>query len=150
VTLLYSPPYYPAYNGACEAGVGSIKTRAHHLAARAGRAGEWTLDDVEGARLHSNETGRPFGAHGPRPRDRWNLRRPIAEADRDFFLEDVARNFDTERSRRGFAQGEPDRVELASIERAAISRTLEEHGLLTFKTRPVSPPIPSLISAIFS
>jgi transposase InsO family protein len=150
VTLLYSPPYYPAYNGACEAGVGSIKTRAHHLAARAGRAGCWTLNDVEGARLLSNETGRPFGASGPVPRDRWNLRRPIADAERDLFLEDVARNFDTERSRRGFAQDEPDRAELASIDRAAISRTLEEHGLLTFKTRPVSPPIPSLISAIFS
>jgi transposase InsO family protein len=150
VTLLYSPPHYPAYNGACEAGVGSIKARAHHLAARAGRAGRWTLDDVEGARLLSNEVGRPFGASCPAPRDGWNLRRPIGDAARDLFLEDVARNFDTERSRRGFTQSEPDPVELASIDRAAISRTLEEHGLLTFKTRPVSPPIPSLISAIIS
>ena len=34
---LPSPPRYPQYNGACEAGGGSIKTRAHHLSARAGR-----------------------------------------------------------------------------------------------------------------
>ncbi|MGH9390570.1 MAG: DDE-type integrase/transposase/recombinase, partial [Vicinamibacteria bacterium] len=150
-TLLYSPPHYPAYNGACEAGVGSIKTRAHHLAARVGRAGEWTLNDVEGARLLANEVGRPFGASGSVPRERWNLRRPIAEAERDFFREDAARNFETERSRRGFTlDREPDDVELASIERAAIARTLEEHGFLTYKTRRVSPPIHSLFSAIFS
>jgi transposase InsO family protein len=151
VTLLYSPPYYPAYNGACEAGVGSIKTRTHHLAARDGRAGEWTLDDVEGARLQANETGRPFGASGPVPQDRWNQRRAIEETERDLFREDVRRSLDAERSRRGFTtECRPDHVEAASIERAAIARALEENGLLEFRTRRVSPPISSLFSAIFS
>ena len=28
ITRLLSPPYLPAYNGACEAGHGSVKTRA--------------------------------------------------------------------------------------------------------------------------
>jgi transposase InsO family protein len=151
VTLLYSPTYYPAYNGACEAGVGAIKTRVHHLAARAGRPGEWTLDDVEGARLQANETGRPLGASGPVPEERWNARRPIGDLERDLFLEDVARNLDTEQSLRGFtSEREPDPVERASCDRAAIARTLGEHGLLEFRTRRVTPPISSLFSAIFS
>lgn len=151
VTLLYSPPYYPAYNGACEAGVGAIKTRVHFLSARAGRAGEWTLDDVEGARLMANETGRPFGANGPVPEVSWNERRPIDDVERDFFLEDVARSFDAETTELRHTLGrEPDPVERASCDRAAIARTLCEHKLLEFKTRRVSLPITSLFSAIFS
>jgi transposase InsO family protein len=49
VLVLYSPPYSPSYNGACEAGNGSIKCRATRIAAHAGRAGHWTADDVERA-----------------------------------------------------------------------------------------------------
>jgi hypothetical protein len=48
---LLSPPRLPSYNGACEAGIGSLKTRAHHESARNDRPGEWTCDDVEAARI---------------------------------------------------------------------------------------------------
>lgn len=39
VTNLRSPPEYPEYNGACEAGIGSMKSRTHHQAARRGTPG---------------------------------------------------------------------------------------------------------------
>jgi len=151
VTLLYSPPYYPAYNGSCEAGGGSIKTRAHHLAARQGRPGEWTLDDVEGARLQANETGRPHGASAPVPGERWKERPPISDLERGLFVEAVAKRLLVEQAERGFtAEHEPDKHELASCTRAAIARTLCEHGILEFRTRRVSLPISSFLSAVIS
>ncbi len=120
--------------------------------ARAGRAGEWTLDDVEGARLMANEVGRPFGAACPHPDERWTQRRRPTDDERDFFMEDVARNVYTQWSQAGFtlSESEPGPAERASFDRAGIARTLVEHGLLQFKTRRVSPPITALISAAFS
>src|SRR5262249_4034619 len=50
VSVLYSPPYTPRYNGAIEAGIGALKTRAHEEAARQGRPGAWTCADLEAAR----------------------------------------------------------------------------------------------------
>ncbi len=61
IVRLPSPPATPSYNGACEAGIGGLKVRAHHESARNGRPGEWTCDDVEVARLQANETARPWG-----------------------------------------------------------------------------------------
>ena len=74
VTALYSPPRWPRYNGACEAGIGGLKTRAHHLSAWAGRPGEWTCEDVERARCYGNEFGRPFGRSRPVPAGVWSGR----------------------------------------------------------------------------
>ncbi len=163
VIWLPSPPRYPEYNGACEAGGGSIKTRAHHLSTRAGRPGRWTLDDVEGARLLSNELGQPGGAGGPTPAERWNSRPPIQPCDRDRLNQAVLRELDAEVARRamrnppcpllsgsGKPRQQPDDVELASCWRAAMARTLVERGLLHFKTRRVSPPVSSFLTAIFS
>jgi transposase len=64
VNPLLSPAGLPEYNGAIEAGIGSLKTRAHYLSMRSGRPGEWTLDDIDGARSMGNETGRPWGLSG--------------------------------------------------------------------------------------
>jgi hypothetical protein len=150
VVLLYFPPALPSYNGACEAGGGSIKTRAHHLSAREGRAGEWTLEDVEGARLLANETGRPFGETGPVPVERWAKRTTIGQAERESFRARVEEALAAERALRGSPEREPDAKELASLRRAAIARALVESGILHFKTRRVSPPISSFLGAIFS
>jgi transposase InsO family protein len=54
VALLRSPAYTPTYNGACEAGNGTIKHLAHQLACRHDRPEHWTCDDLEGARLLAN------------------------------------------------------------------------------------------------
>ena len=47
IAPLLSPPRTPRYNGSCEAGIGAGKTRTAYLAARQGRAGLWTSDDLE-------------------------------------------------------------------------------------------------------
>jgi hypothetical protein len=57
--FLLSPLGMPSYNGSCEAGTGSLKTRVHHLAARHGRPGEWSCDDVEAAGVQPKHTPRP-------------------------------------------------------------------------------------------
>jgi hypothetical protein len=53
-TLLYSPPRCPRYNGAIEASIASITTRAHHAAVLADRPGCWSCADVEAARRTAN------------------------------------------------------------------------------------------------
>ena len=65
VRPLFSPPYTPEYNGSIEAGNGALKTRTHEEAARQGRAGHWTADDIEAARRMANELNYPHGPLGP-------------------------------------------------------------------------------------
>src|SRR5262249_30272710 len=88
---LRSPPDLPEYNGACEAGIGSVKTRTHHQAARWGRRGAWTSDDAEAARLQANETARPSGYHGPTPDQTWARRQRLTAAERTRFAAVVRR-----------------------------------------------------------
>ena len=85
VVPLYSPPGLPAYNGAIEAGIGALKVRTHYQAARQGRPGAWTCADTEAARQQANEWGRPWGALGPTPAQRWAQRRRWTAAERDVF-----------------------------------------------------------------
>lgn len=71
----------PEYNGACEAGIGGLETRAHHVAARAaggpasGRATTWKT-----ARMMANETARPHGSVGPTPDELWAAKLPRGDA----------------------------------------------------------------------
>ena len=77
VAFLPSPIYSPWYNGACEAGIGTLQTYTHHEAARNDRPGLWTCDDVEAGRRRANELSRPFGPKGPSPNDLCADRNPI-------------------------------------------------------------------------
>jgi len=136
---LRSPPRTPRYNGACEAGIGGLKARAHHESARHGRAGEWTCDDIEVARCLANATARPWGSAAPVPDDAWSRQSPDQrDAHRPAFVAAVARL-------RQDAVAEQDGAEMpassASIERIAISRALVAHGLLHVTRRRVSLPI---------
>src|SRR5262249_35670091 len=65
VKILFSPPATPSYNGACEAGVGSIKTRTHHEAARRGRAQLWTCDDSKPRAVRPTPRRAPGESTGP-------------------------------------------------------------------------------------
>jgi transposase InsO family protein len=144
VTALYSPPRWPRYNGACEAGIGGLKTRAHHLSAWAGRPGEWTCEDVERARCYGNEFGRPFGRSRPVPAASWSGRvAPTPEAC-DAFREALARHREALAATR---HPESGRSRLALDERTAITRALTELGYLEFKTRRVSLPISRPLAA---
>lgn len=91
VTPLYSPPGCPQYNGSIEAGIGALKVRTHYQAVRQGRPGEWTLADAEAAREQTNTLGRPWGAHGPTPAERWATRHTVTVRERDAFAATVAR-----------------------------------------------------------
>src|SRR5262249_5054844 len=64
VEPLFSPPGWPAYNGAIEAGIGALKARTHAQAACHGHPEVWTCADLEAAREAANELGRPRGVRG--------------------------------------------------------------------------------------
>ncbi len=86
VLWLRSPPYYPRYNGSCEAGVGSLSSRTERLAAADCRPGWWTSDNLEHARLEANATALPHGPRGPTPDEAWQARTPIESPERDALL----------------------------------------------------------------
>jgi hypothetical protein len=125
---LRSPPEWPEYNGACEAGIGSMKSRTHHESSRHGRPGEWTCEDVEAARLQANETARPWGLHGPRPEEAWHERHPISVKERLAFARTVL--LGETKSRR---RSDPDRSEAAALRRTAIGQALVSHRLLEYR-----------------
>ncbi len=143
VLHLPSPPYYAPYNGAIEAGIGSLKSRADHLAARAGRPGEWSAEDLEAARRMANETARPWGAHGPTPQEVWATRQPIHEEQRRAFLAEYRQQEATARTEMSCEQGVAlDRRQQDAVNRVAIRRTLVASGILQCQRRVITPPIP--------
>jgi transposase InsO family protein len=138
---LLSPPRTPKYNGAIEAGNGSIKVRAHHEAARHGRPGEWTCDDLEAARLMANELGRPFGMNGPTPDEAWAARRRILDEERTALLVRTAECWLEDCRGRGYLPGVPiGRREADTMYRTALVRALIDKGLLVIGRTRISPP----------
>ena len=144
VEFLMSPPYYPEYNGSAEAGIGTLKTYAHHEAARNDRPGEWTCDDVEAARLRANELSRPHGLCGPTPNELWDSRIPITPSERSAF-----RNLSETRHQANLAElwkekgKEPNLSEKATAKRQAVAWALAESNILSIRRRRISPPIKS-------
>lgn len=128
VIALLSPPGLPEYNGAIEAGIGSLIIRAHHLSARHGRPGEWTCDDLEGARLQANLTGRPRGHAGTTPALAWEGRTALTPEERHYLACGVARMRDVVRLERGYFLrfGPLDEMTNRALERMAVVRALIE------------------------
>lgn len=144
ILCLYSPPGLPAYNGACEAGGGSIKTRTHHEAARHGRPYHWTCDDVEAARRQANEVARPWGWRGPTRCETFASRRAVPAAERRAFHDSYAAFELAEREARDLSEiAELDHFEQASLDRVAIGRALTKHDILEFRRRRISLPFNS-------
>ncbi len=145
VIALLSPPSTPRFNGACEAGIGGLKVRAHHEAARHGRPGEWTVDDVETARLVANATSRPLGAAGPVPDDLWDQRVVQRDAEARRLLNARVETCTTEeRERVEHDDGEESRGHMdAAIRRLAICRALVQLGYVQLRRRRFSLPIAS-------
>jgi transposase InsO family protein len=152
VTSLFSPPRTPRYNGAIEAGIGSLKMRMQRLAAHHGHPGVWTWDDQEAARLEANATARPRGPAGPTPDQAWAARCPVNVEARLVFQATVAYYRQEELA---LATGEgPGAVpgtdweslwaqpEIAGEDRQAVRRTLEACGYLVFSRRRICLPIP--------
>jgi hypothetical protein len=142
VRNLFSPPAWPKYNGAIEAGIGSLTTRTDQAAARRGHPEAWTYDDVAVARLEANATARPRGLGGPCPDALWAARTPITPAERQAFHQTV-------RWTRTAIELELDgppalpwtEMKERALNRQAISRALVEHGYLRYTRRRIYPPI---------
>ena len=83
--ILYSPAQTPQYNGAIEAGIGSLTSRTNHHAARHNHPGHWTWDDVAAALGEANATARPRGPYGPTPQQLWDSRTAITPDQRRGF-----------------------------------------------------------------
>jgi hypothetical protein len=147
VCPLLSPARTPEYNGSVEAGIGSIKTRAHHIATQQGRPGEWTCDDVEAARMLANATARPHGRNAPTPQSNWKRRDDITLAERNRFFDTLAlfqQRIDSKRKTASLSAEPPARTDsdAALFHRVAIRRALVARKLLTLtKPRRITPPI---------
>jgi transposase InsO family protein len=142
VTALLSPPYWPRYNGAIEAGIGALKGRTESHAARVGHPGYWTWDDLEAARAEANALARPFGPTGPSPDTVWTCRSPIAADERALFRACVRQS--------RMAPSNPENVcinadvgvsSTREMERNAIRLALEQRGYLHYRRRLIAPPI---------
>jgi transposase InsO family protein len=141
VRHLFSPPLTPSYNGSCEAGIGSMKVRTHHRAVQAGRAGDWTCDDAEAARLEANGAARPWGPRGPTPNEAWLGRRHLEPGERLAFAEAFRAEERLTRQEQGYAPEAPlDRTAQAAVDRVALRRALVTCGLLTFTSANIPDP----------
>jgi transposase InsO family protein len=144
VQVLFSPAYTPRYNGAIEAGIGSLKTRTHQQVARHGCAA-WTCDDVEAARAEANTLVYPFGENGPTPDEWWRQRQRVTDEERRRFDETLtAKRAEMEREQASATEGASSNRTKAKRQREAISRALVDLGYLEYTTRRILPTIAQL------
>jgi transposase InsO family protein len=144
VSLLFSPPHTPRYNGSIEAGIGSLKTRTERQATRAGHPTMWTFEDIAAAREEANDTARPRGETGPTPNELWSQRRPLTTWERRLFAEAVMHQRAAVNIQEGVVQDVPlSATEERRLQRAAIRRALEERDILLFSRRRIPLPITS-------
>lgn len=142
VTGLFSPPFCPQYNGACERSGGTLKLRIEQLALIRGSPGRWLRSDIACAVHLANTTARPRGATHPTPAEVFAARRSITKTERRAFLRDVARRraeaLATFQSKRGTM---PTCSERDAIDRNVVQRALLEGGFLRFRRGRLSTPI---------
>lgn len=142
--ILYSPAHTPQYNGAIEAGIGSLKTRTERHAATQGRPTDWTADDVAAARIEANATARPKGPTGPTPDQLWAERQPITPPQRHQFRAAVSSHLKQVYAEEGIPlDASTSFQDQRRLNRQAIRRALVEHGYLLFSRRSIPLPITS-------
>ena len=135
VHFLFSPPYWPGYNGAIEASIGSLKTRTEQHAAGQGHAGLWTWADLDAAR-HQANTSRPRRLHGQTPAQAWARRTAVTTVERVRFELAVERNRYLVRHDLNLDQAtELDHWQGSALDRKAFERALVEHDYLLFRGR---------------
>ena len=142
VECLFSPPHWPRYNGAIEAGIGALKERTETRAARAGHPGYWTWDDTSGALLEAN-TLSLNGINGTSPEQAWQSRNPITINERDAFTACVQAHLAVEKRGQSPCEAATNGVwSEREMARKAIRLALEERGYLHYTRRRILPPIP--------
>lgn len=140
VIHLFSPPALPSYNGSCEAGIGSMKTRTAHHAGLLGFAEEWTSDDLEAGRRQANEVHRASLA-SPTAAERWDQRTTIDATERQTFRDAIDRHRTELIASLLRKNSCTTAKEAATIERITIRQALVELGMLTLKRRSITLPI---------
>ena len=138
VTLLLSPPYYPRYNGACEAGIGACKVRVHERATRDGDPTRWTSDHVEAARCDANL--RDWAGRDTSPAARWAEIRRVEDQERSNFRAAVAAQID-QHQRTAERLPLDRRPPQHTITRRAIADALVGIGYLVYRSRSVPQPL---------
>jgi len=143
VACLFSPPHWPRYNGAIEAGIGSMKQRSEAYAARAGHPGSWTWDHVAGAFAEANSIARPPLLDGASPEDAWSVRTRVTPDERDAFAARVEAHRNNEIRQHNACEINDDGVwSQREMARKAIRHALEERGYLHYQRRRILPQIP--------
>ena len=119
VALLFSPPYWPPYNGSIEGSIGAVATRAHEAAAWEGHPEHWTTDNLALAREQANRVVAPDGTT---PATRWARRSSITRRERRRFhrARHTERDAVAATSRTAYSERVRDRL--------AIVRTLQDLG----------------------
>jgi hypothetical protein len=139
VWVLSSPPGRPAYNGAIEAGIGSLKTRTDEHAQSRGWIDGWTFDDLAAARAEANHAPR---GRGPSPAEVWRARPPVTALERACFDLVVQRRRFEARTRLGIPpDADLDHWHQSALDRQALRRALVEHGDLSFTRRSIPLPL---------
>ena len=140
VFTLYSPPYCPQYNGACERANRTLKELTAHVADQAGRPGFWTSDDLLVARLRANRLSRPWGPTGPTPEENWNARGVLSLDKRKNMWHHLRSGIGAVLDQREIdpAAALPHYTQ-TEIERIAAQPILEQLGLLHVSRRRITP-----------
>ena len=142
VTALFSPPYFPRYNGSIEAGIGSLKTRTEAQAVLGGHPGHWTWNDTAAAQAQANATSRPRGECGPTADDLWRDRLRLVGSERERFQTTLQRCRREAKQDSDQPEQRPgSRPEERALDRQAIRRALVELGYLLFSRRRIPLPI---------
>ena len=142
VIPLFSPPYFPRYNGAAEAGIGSLKTRTELQAVLQGHPAHWTWNDTAAAQAQANATSRPRGESGPNAADLWTARPEITTSERVLFHTTLERHRGEVSTQHGHPKDQTiSNRDHRALDRIAICRSLVELGYLLFSRRRIPLPI---------
>ena len=153
VLHLLNPPALPSYNGACEAGIGALKTETHWESVRQDRPGKWTCDDLEAARLKANQTHLPWGRDRPPPHPQRQGAKAPTPHHPTRNPNPETRNPSRAKEQLG-VKNHPgfklDRQTNNAVNRYAISRALESLGQLSIRRRRITLRISKQIQDIIS
>jgi transposase InsO family protein len=148
VRQLFSPPHWPGYNGSVESAIRWLKERTDYAACCRGEPGLWTGEDLQVALHQTNELPKQTERGGTPRRVVFAGREPVSPELRAALSKRYRYELELERRLRNL-QGTNDegRPQRATIERKAMSRALVALGVLTIKTRRVSPTLKSIAAA---
>ena len=140
IVHLISPPYWPRFNGACEAGIGALKCRIATIARHVGSPGHWTADMVEGARLWAN--GNAVQRRRRIPDQEWERRVRFTDTNRDHLRQCIDRATATRQAAANQLPVE-ERPCAATITRTGITDALLHTGYLLIRSRSIPQPLQS-------